>query len=148
MVCLDRYIITKDGHIFDKKRNNIEIKTHLSDGYKMCCIYDENKIKHVLLVHRIIAQKYLDNYTDDCHVHHIDGNKTNNDVNNLVCMTSKEHLRKHKVKYEDKIKVCPVCKKEFLWTAAQQRSFKHRSTYGPFCSSSCAIRYITMFKKK
>jgi hypothetical protein len=30
-----------------------------------------------------------------CHIHHLDGNKKNNDIRNLACMTESEHHRYH-----------------------------------------------------
>lgn len=32
---------------------------------------------------------------EDCCIHHIDENKANNDITNLVCMTKSEHQRWH-----------------------------------------------------
>lgn len=37
----------------------------------------------------------------DIIVHHKDGNKTNNDISNLVCVTIKEHSKIHLIKYPD-----------------------------------------------
>jgi HNH endonuclease domain protein len=44
------------------------------------------------LVHRLIAETFLDNYSDTLDVNHKDCNKTNNKLENLECVTRKENL--------------------------------------------------------
>ncbi len=46
---------------------------------------------HVLLMKMIIGREL---YANEC-VHHIDGNPDNNDINNLVLLTKKEHRKCH-----------------------------------------------------
>ena len=117
MIEWDRYEITRDGHIYDLKRGGVEKKTHIIAGYKYCVLRNENDEKREIQfpVHRLVAMKYCPEYFEGCHIHHIDGNRQNNAVENLKCMTAKEHLQLHKLKFtEDKIMICPVCKQEFL----------------------------------
>ena len=64
----------------------------------------------------------LEPYED---VHHIDGNKNNNSIDNLRIVIHGEHQRYHNpVKYHDKIVKCDVCKKEFTFTAKQQSCYQ------------------------
>lgn len=82
--------------------------------------------------------------TDD--VHHKDGNPLNNDPSNLEIIDHKEHDRRHGQKYFDKEMICPICGKQFIWTAFQQRkragNALRKTPYipklGPCCSRSCA----------
>ena len=58
------------------------------------------KIKQIdgryLFQHRIVMEKYLGRpLTDDEKVHHIDGNKQNNDTSNLIVVTQSEHMAIH-----------------------------------------------------
>ena len=50
------------------------------------------------LLHRLI---YADHYDivlgSDVIIHHLDGNKTNNDISNLITMTNSEHIRQHQL---------------------------------------------------
>ena len=36
-------------------------------------------------IHRIVAKSFIDNYSDDCLVIHIDGDSSNNKASNLMC---------------------------------------------------------------
>lgn len=50
------------------------------------------RLEHVVLMEQKIGRKLLKN---EC-VHHVDENKTNNDLSNLVLMTISEHTRLHR----------------------------------------------------
>ena len=153
MIEWERYNITRDGRIYDLRRGGIEKKTHFIDGYKYCVLRNEGEGKRQISfpVHRLVAMKYCSDYFEGCHIHHIDGNRINNNADNLKCMTAKEHLQLHKLQYtEDKSMICPVCKQEFVWTKEQQRvhfSRPNKDTKGPFCSSRCALRYAVTKRK-
>jgi len=64
------------------------------------------------LVHRVVAMAFIDGYSGDKEVHHINENKADNRVENLAVMTEMEHQRLHKQKYP-LTKKCVVCGKEF-----------------------------------
>jgi len=46
-------------------------------------------------LHRMIWQKHFGNIPKGHHIHHIDFNKLNNSIENLQCLTHKEHLSLH-----------------------------------------------------
>lgn len=58
---------------------------------------DEGRLVHVLIMEKRIGRRLL---ADEI-VHHIDGDKLNNDENNLALMTSSAHGRLHR--FEDKL---------------------------------------------
>ena len=41
----------------------------------------------------LIKQTFLDNYSEDCLVMHLDNNPANNNVNNLKCGTQSENMQ-------------------------------------------------------
>jgi hypothetical protein len=43
------------------------------------------------LMHRVVAACWLDTFDPRKHIHHINGNKTDNRVENLECLTAKKH---------------------------------------------------------
>lgn len=60
-------------------------------GYYQTVLYKEGKKKNAL-VHRIVAEAFLPNIENKRTVNHIDGNKLNNNVNNLEWATYSEQL--------------------------------------------------------
>lgn len=44
------------------------------------------------LMHRVVAKCWLPDFNPKKHVHHINGNKTDNHAENLECVTPKEHF--------------------------------------------------------
>ena len=61
-------------------------------GYKVDC-KDRNK---KILIHRRIMEEHLGRKLSSNEiVHHIDGNKLNNDINNLEVVSRSEHIKKH-----------------------------------------------------
>lgn len=100
-------IVSDDGRIF--RNTDMYEYTHQVDkvGYHVVIIKH-----HRYLVHRLVAQAFLNDYDELKDVHHIDKNKENNNVSNLRCIDSRLHQRLHKTKYS-KIKHCIVCGKEF-----------------------------------
>lgn len=62
--------------------------------------------------HRLVWEKYYGKIPDGYQIHHIDFNKTNNDISNLQLVTPLEHKRIHEgCKFENGIwyKPCKVC---------------------------------------
>jgi hypothetical protein len=47
------------------------------------------------LVHRLVAQAFIGELFDGCHVDHIDGNHSNNHYSNLRILSAKEHGKLH-----------------------------------------------------
>ena len=75
---MEAYILYSDGTIFSKNTNKY-LKPRLHrDGYLLVAIKRKN-----YTVHRLVAQKFIPNpYNLPC-VNHKDGNRQNNNVNNL-----------------------------------------------------------------
>ena len=76
--------ITKNGNVVDKKPTI----TKQNNGYVRVTIHYKNEY-----LHRIIARVFLGEI-DGFDVDHIDGNKQNNNVNNLEIVTHKENVRR------------------------------------------------------
>jgi len=92
---------TRDGGTFTKK---IDIPGHsLNSGYIFVMSKDHphrNRDGYVRQ-HRLVMEEHLGRYLDKNEiVHHIDGNKLNNSLDNLEVITRVEHARSH---YEEKL---------------------------------------------
>ncbi len=82
----DKYYISKCGKILSCRRKTPVLLNPCIDvwGYNKVQLYLEKSSRKTILVHRIVAKTFLENYTEDLEVDHIDGNKINNNVNNLI----------------------------------------------------------------
>ena len=58
-----------------------KLQTH-KNGYKFICLY-KNSIGKQFRIHRLVAETFIENKHNYSEVDHIDGNKTNNKLDNL-----------------------------------------------------------------
>ncbi|MDY5990788.1 MAG: HNH endonuclease, partial [Oscillospiraceae bacterium] len=82
----DKYLIRRDGTVMNRKTGKILKHILKSDGYLAVHLSYENKAKMVM-VHRLVAEAFLPNPKNLPVVNHIDGNKTNPNVENLEWVT-------------------------------------------------------------
>jgi hypothetical protein len=83
------------------KERILKIKTN-KYGYCSVCLSKNNNCKSFLL-HRLVIDSFIKNDENKPQVNHIDGNKSNNNINNLEWVSAKENyfhsvkigLRKH-----------------------------------------------------
>lgn len=66
----------------------------MENGYKVLYNNGNSRKEHILVMEKYLGRKLNKGEV----VHHIDGNKTNNDINNLKLMTAKEHSKMHREK--------------------------------------------------
>jgi hypothetical protein len=101
------YAATEDGRIWSYRRKKfLAPATKKANGYQEVSLSVNGKNK-VYLVHRLIAETYLDNPDNLPQVNHKDENKTNNSVSNLEWCTAKYNtlygtgsLRSHQKQYK------------------------------------------------
>lgn len=85
------YQVSNLGRIKSLKRKGKIKNTQLDkDGYEHLSLWHNSKAKR-MSVHRIVAQAFIPNPENKPVVNHIDGNKTNNIVNNLEWCTRSEN---------------------------------------------------------
>lgn len=90
-------ISSEDGSIYSnvKGKKMFPLKTYTKpDGYLAVSLWDNNirgcKKRKTFLVHRLVAETFIDNPENKPTVNHIDGNKLNNCVDNLEWATFHE----------------------------------------------------------
>lgn len=88
----DKFKISSNGVIINKFTNS-KVKDRISkDGYLNVCLY-YNKKAHHKCVHRLVAETFIEKDKDvKLEVNHIDGNKLNNNIDNLEWITHKENI--------------------------------------------------------
>lgn len=73
---------------WNKGKGNGYINSH---GYKIICLNNKE-----IPEHRILMEKYLGRkLTNKEHIHHINGNRNDNRIENMMILTHREHMRLH-----------------------------------------------------
>lgn len=85
-----KYTLSKEGKIYSKYTGKCLSPTKDITGYMVVTLVNsEGKFKKS--VHRLLAETFIDNPEGKPQVNHIDGDKTNNSLNNLEWTTAKEN---------------------------------------------------------
>ena len=102
----DRYYVTKNGEVISVKNDKtIRRKTYITkNGYEIVKLAKKGKYVRKL-VHRLVAEAYIPNFTNNLEVNHIDGNKLNNSLSNIELVTHYQNMKHaHQNKLIDKHK--------------------------------------------
>lgn len=111
----DNYKVSNYGIVISKKRyvnNNGKLvlkkekmlSSSMVNGYLQYDLYVDGE-RHKVYAHRLVAQAFILNPENKPDVNHKDGDKTNNNVNNLEWVTKSEnqrHARNNKLLLRDK----------------------------------------------
>lgn len=98
------YLISPStGRVYDKSKQSF-VDFHLNNGYLRTTLIRSDLKKEKVYLHKILAQQFLayPKVSEKLYVNHIDGNRLNNNLDNLEWVTNREnscHGRKSKSKY-------------------------------------------------
>lgn len=97
------YLINSQGDIFSIRANKILMPQFDKDGYQYVKLYnsDTKSYKHYR-VHRLVLEAFIGPCpSDKSECHHINGNRSDNRVNNLLWASRKENDSHVKHLYND-----------------------------------------------
>jgi hypothetical protein len=93
----------------------------------------------------LIEQKIGRNLRLDETVDHIDGDKTNDNIENLQLLSRAENIRKSSKATEWFTFVCPVCGAIASKPLSKVKHNRKQGKAGPFCGKSCAGKVSVLY---
>jgi len=85
------YKVSNDGRVMNTVTGNI-LKPQSVNGYSHVTLCDENG-QHKRSIHRLVAKEFIPNPENKKQVNHIDGNRKNNNLDNLEWCTGSENMK-------------------------------------------------------
>ena len=85
-----RYAVNKKGEVLSLLRGRI-MKTNSSQRYERTCLRDSNNKKRMVSIHRAVAIAFIPNPLNKPAVNHKNGNRLDNNVDNLEWVTYREN---------------------------------------------------------
>lgn len=118
---------------------NVTARYPITDGqlYKRVKLSDGR----VCLEHRYLIEQSLGRRLSRAeHVHHIDGDKSNNVLSNLELISPERHTAQHKAEIPTAIvyKTCEKCGKLYIRRRGQSNEVPSRRHHRSFCSRRCS----------
>jgi hypothetical protein len=99
-----KFKVNQKGEIFNVQANRFsKLSIDRHTGYQKVNLYCNGK-NSIFLVHRIVAQTFIPNPKNLPQVHHKDGNKCNNSVDNLEWVSRKTHGEKMTIEQKTKFR--------------------------------------------
>ncbi len=86
------YSVSNIGRVKSHISNRILKPLLRKTGYLEICLY-KNKRKKYYLLHRVVAETFLEPIEGANEINHIDGDKTNNCIENIEWSTRKQNLQ-------------------------------------------------------
>ena len=125
------YFVSDDGCVFNKNMKALKVAQNPRTGYCQVFLHKNKKLVSRYL-HRLVAEAFIPNPDHLCEVNHIDGDKTNNAVQNLEWITRSRNI-KHA--YETGLRKT-TCVSAFLVSGERVKTFQSVKEAARFCGVS------------
>lgn len=86
------YKIDENGNVYSIRQNRILTPKNNHDGYLRIQLYNHGTCEFVM-IHRLVAEEFLSNPENKPFINHKDGNKQNNNFDNLEWVTQSENIQ-------------------------------------------------------
>lgn len=94
------YKIYKNGDVIGKFKMLKPYIRSKTSPYLCLTLFDKNKISHKIFLHKLLAECFIPNILPTAkYIDHIDGNKLNNNLNNLRWCTTRQNMFNVKKKH-------------------------------------------------
>ena len=87
-----KYVVSNNGSVYSLLSNNGKAVEISNSGYGRVSLWDHGKGKHYS-IHRLVAEAFIPNPDSLPQVNHKDGNKLNNNVDNLEWCSFSENMK-------------------------------------------------------
>lgn len=87
----ENYTISENGEVFNINSKKVLKGSIGEHGYKYYRL-SKNGVKKMFYAHRLVAEAFIGNPHNLPIVNHIDGNKLNNNINNLEWVTQSDNM--------------------------------------------------------
>lgn len=87
----NQYAVTDDGRVWSHKRKIFMRPTSIYSGYVRVRLRNGPKVNKYYLIHRLVADAFIPNPVGKLEVHHINGVRNDNRLENLGWVTRSEN---------------------------------------------------------
>jgi hypothetical protein len=102
-------------------------------GYRVIRVNGVSHLEHRLVMENWIGRKIK----KDEHIHHKDGDKLNNRIDNLILLTSKEHATLHRRQVKWLKLICPSCKRTRIKKVSKHLALEAHTHRVAYCNKQC-----------
>jgi hypothetical protein len=107
---IENYSVDELGNVYSRTGRLLKCSTN-AVGYRQLFVWKNCKLQRTYLIHRLVWQAFKGEIPEGLEIDHIDGNKSNNRLDNLRLVTHQHNT------FNSKCKGYSFCKRTKKWMA-------------------------------